>query len=251
MQIHDLVSTANKNDENVSEKDVIDYFKGNNFGHWPSEKSEIALNAEDGSIILSSQPGEMVTSHTLTPAGKKWLLSHFFKQSTSQSVEYFEEINYLRNNDVPTVKDFHQRLVQRMAGLSKFIRTGNTRLAFVERKRVNLDGSKLYSYDIINMDKDLKSKHAIMIPSTKPLMYVFEEYKKKIVRSRLEVNGRYFEGIEPWERAEYIAMTPVDIFDVQPVSRSYIQDVFALTETADEIVDDALAEKVKTIFEES
>lgn len=249
MQIHELLSVANGIKGDVSEKDVVDYFKINNFGHWPSESSEIVLNAEGGNIILSSSQGSMKANHEITPAGKKWLLGHFFEQSASQSLTDVKSLDLQISDDTPTIEEFHSHLVRRMSGLSKFIRTGRTRLAFVERKRRNLDSSKLYSYDIINLDKDMLSKHALMVPGAETVVYVFEEYKKRIVQSRLKVNGRFFEGLEGWERAEYIAMTPVDIFDVQPVTRSYLQDVFSLTGTADEITDDVFAEKIKTMFQ--
>lgn len=247
MQIQELLTTANSIEDNVSERDVVDYFKGNNFGHWPSESSMATFNAEGGSIVLSSEQGTIKSNHDITPAGKKWLLGHFFKQAVPQSMLDLKNLDINLSNDTPTIEEFHERIVKRMSGISKFIKTGSTLLGFTERKRTNLDGSKLYSYDIVNMDKDLASKHALMVPAAETVIYVFEEYKKKIVRSRIKVNGRFFEGIEAWERAEYIAMTPVDIFDVKPISRSYLQEVFSLTEAADEITND----KMNNILQEN
>ena len=235
MQISELLSAANSIEENVSEKEVVEFYKRNNFGYWPSELSKATLRTETGNVVLSAQQGMIEANHDITPAGKKWLLNHFFTQSKAQTI----------------TEEFHDRIVARMSGISKFIRTGQTVLAFSERKRTNLDGSKLYSYDIVNMDENSLSKHAIMVPSSKTVIYVFEQYKNEIVKSDLVVNGRFFEGLEPWERAEYIAMTPVDIFTVEPVSRVFLKDVFSLTEIADEITEDKLSADMRSLFENS
>lgn len=249
MQISELLSAANSIEENVSEKEVVEFYKRNNFGYWPSELSKATLRTETGNVVLSAQQGMIEANHDITPAGKKWLLNHFFTQSKAQTITDMK--NLKKGDDKPTSEEFHDRIVVRMSGISKFIRTGQTVLAFSERKRTNLDGSKLYSYDIVNMDENSLSKHAIMVPSSKTVIYVFEQYKNEIVKSDLVVNGRFFEGLEPWERAEYIAMTPVDIFTVEPVSRVFLKDVFSLTEIADEITEDKLSADMRSLFENS
>lgn len=251
MQICDLLNDANSIKENVSERDVVDYFKNNNFGFWPSEARKATLTTEDGEVVFSSKSGAIEVNHDITPAGKKWLLGYFFTQSKSQSIVDMKSLKMDSDNEAPTIEEFHGRIVKRLSGISKFIRTGTTLLAFAERKRINLDGSKLYSYDIVNMDKNLVSKHALMVPAADTVIYVFEPYKKEIVKSQIKVNGRFFEGLEPWERAEYIAMTPVDIFEVEPVSRLSLHDVFSLTETAGEIKDEELPLNLKTMLRDS
>lgn len=237
MRMDELVKLANSQEtkNSYTEKDALDFFKKSNLGHWPSEKGELELVTKNGKIILSIGKNMIGASHDLTPAGKMFLIKEFFKNHTPQAQADLEKLDDYKIKNISekeTIhpKDFHNRIIQRLSSEhTQFIKSGPERIAFIERKRINSDNSLLYSYDLNTLDKDKTSKFALVLPGLKTLVYSFEEYKNKIVRSVYSVEGRYFEDLEPWERAEYIAMTPLNIFNYQNVGQKQLDAAFLMT----------------------
>lgn len=241
MRIDEIVREANNHKDSYTEKDAADFFKKNNFGHWPNERGEIDIKADNGEIKLTIGRNIIGSDQDLTPSGKVWLIRKFFEDTHSTALTDFKSVEQykskskkIKKQELANPQEFHNRIVKRMSdSYTKFVRSGDTRLAFVERKRVNSDGSIIYGYDINILDNDKTSKYALMLPGLKTIINVFEEYKGKIVRSPITVDGRMFEAMEDWERAEYIAMTHIDIFDYENVTYNQLNASFLLTEAID------------------
>lgn len=239
MRVEEIVAEANRYTGDFSEKDVVDFFKRKNVGHWPSERGEVVVNSDNGEIILTIGRKMVGSNRDLTAAGKIWLLDNFFNNFKPQALKDLEEIDHHKKlkpkpYEMPSVSHFHDRIVKRMSrSYTQFVKSGPNRLAFVERQRYNPDNSVLYAYDLNILDYDKTSKYALVLPSLNPTIKVFEEYKNKIVQSSIEVDGRVFEEMKPWERAEYIAMTHIDIFDYHNVSKDYLDAALLLTEALD------------------
>lgn len=241
MRLDEVLRTANNSSEEYTEKDVVDLFKRKNYGHWPSESGEVVIETDNGNIVLTIGRKMVGSNRILNPQGKAWLINKFFEGFSPEAlkdIKSLEEYQPRNRRISPSEKSnpqkFHNRVVKRMSqSKTQFVKSGNTRLAFVERKRLNNDESVLYSYDINILDCDKTSKYALMLPGLKPYIQVFEEYKGEIVKSTISVDGRTFGDMEPWERAEYIAMTHIDIFNFQKVSKEYLNAAFLLTESYD------------------
>lgn len=207
MNVKDIVKMANSMPGDYSEKEVLDFFKVANIGHWPSEKGNLEINMENGKIVFNITDKKIDSGvHNLTPAGKIWLLGHFF--------EHFKPQAWL---DVTTVTDdsfkggfasskkFKEKITERLAGKARFIKDNDSRFAFVERVRENSDGSLVYSYDTTNLDKDDSYKFILMIPGKKTFVYIYEQSDDYVSLSFDSVSNKDLEKMEPWERAYYLS----------------------------------------------
>ena len=238
MKKDELVALANAAPGEYSDRDVADFFRRRNLGHWPSEQGTLKLTVDDGQIVLNIGPSEVSNDVGLTSTGMLWVMGRFFEQFTSQAVYDIELItgddeDCSNNHEPASTTVFKNVMTKRMSGLSKIIAGDNNNwYAFVERSRVNTDGSCVLSIKTANLDaSDGGHRLSLILPGMYPLLHIYEIQKNNVVRYDMKGHANDFDGREAWERAAYVSglktSNPPKI-----VSRNELTAVFALTTTA-------------------
>lgn len=232
MIIKDVLKLANSMPGNYTEKDVLDFFQTANIGHWPSEKGNLNISMEDGTIVFNvSNKGVKSVNHYTTPAGRIWLLGHFFENFQTQS---WVDVNTVIDDKsfkgtLAKSSEFKEKVTERLTGKSRFMKDNDSRLAFVERIRNNSDGSILYSYDVANLDRDGSYKFILMVPGKKTFIYIYEQSDSGVSLAVESVIKKDLEDMTAGERAYFFANIQTKNFVSKNIKKQTLEAAFLLT----------------------
>ena len=230
MKVKDVVLMANKAPGNFSEQEVVQYFKKANIGHWPSEKSRITLPMDDGVVqVLINNTKVAIEGHTVTPAGRIWILSHFFKTFPPQSLSIIDELSEVAGTQADGRK-FAAAVQDRMQGKSSLMKMRHNRVAFLENRVVNSDQSTTLVYETTNLDIDMQERMTVMIPGARPVIVVYLVQNGKVVRFKTRYQGHQIEALEHWEKAALSIEWRAEHYTTTPVSEAMVTKLFSIIE---------------------
>lgn len=231
MKINEVVSLANEAPGDFSEKEVIKFFKSANVGHWPSEKSRITLSMDDGDVkVLATPKNISVEGHDITPAGRIWLLSQFFKTFPPQSLNIIDELSEVEG-DPASYKAFIREMRNRLNGKCQLIRMKDKRIGFSESRVINQDGSSVFVYETTDLDVDGQERMTVMVPGNKPVIYVYLVENFQVVRFKVRYEGHQIEALPGWERAAMSTEWTTEIFPTELVTEPMMNKLFDIVTT--------------------
>lgn len=231
MKLEEVLEFANRTPGEHTERDVIDFFRRHNVGHWPSEPGIINIAMEDAPLVATiDRKGVTFKGHTISPAGKIWLINQFFKQFKPLIIKDTDKLIPVVGKTPLTAIQFRQRISERMKGRAKFLKDGKNRIAFTERKRVHVDGSMMITFDFMDLDTN-KVSHVVIVPGVKPVTYIYQEKDGNVVRfQKNTVSGNELEHLADWELAAAASAWRSGAFTIQqPVHQEMLDRVLELT----------------------